>query len=201
MDPSPFTPLLAHLLAAALPRLARLLDRFIQARDAAKTLWVDKENHFNGQLDGALVALREARVSLWAMCPTLPEGWARLPQLGTLPSAGQLAKDDASEKLLAFRSFVRTTRPRKRRRKADRPVAPLTAKETEAAQLVGEHKGSFASAAHAAGVSRQAMAKRYKKAMAKLGESAARQKRPQTQRLPEDRRGQATIPAPKQEED
>jgi hypothetical protein len=73
---------------------------------------------------------------------------------------------------------------------------PLTPGQTEAAQLVGEHKGDFTAAARAAGKSRQAITKQYHKAMKKLGRSAASLKTPKMQALPTNRRGQAEVAAP-----
>jgi hypothetical protein len=85
---------------------------------------------------------------------------------------------------------------RKRRRATTRRPTPLTAKQTEAMQLVAEHKGNIAAAARAAGKSRAAMSNLYKKATAKLGKKAIKHF---TQRLPTDVRGQETIAADKEE--
>jgi hypothetical protein len=71
----------------------------------------------------------------------------------------------------------------------------LTPKQVEAVQLVGEHKGNFTTAGHAAGKSRQAMAKLYQKATEKLGVVAVKQLA-KAQRLPHDHRGQPTIADP-----
>jgi molybdenum cofactor biosynthesis enzyme len=86
---------------------------------------------------------------------------------------------------------------KRRRRASARKAVPLTAKQTEAMQLVGEHKGNIAAAARAAGKSRAAMAKLYTKACHKLGTKAVKQA---THRLPIDRRGQATVSAKKKDE-
>jgi hypothetical protein len=80
---------------------------------------------------------------------------------------------------------------RSRRRKANQPVRPLTAKQTEAVHLVSEHKGNFTAAAAAAGISRAAIKKRYDLAMKKLGKRAMPTAK--TTRLPTDRRGQPTL--------
>ncbi len=82
---------------------------------------------------------------------------------------------------------------KRRRRQAARRVIPLTGKEAEAVHLVGEHKGNISAAADAVGISRQAMKKRYDKAMKKLGKAAL--PKPKTESLPSDRRGQANVPA------
>jgi hypothetical protein len=78
----------------------------------------------------------------------------------------------------------------RRRRSSPRKPTPLTPKQTEAMQLVGEHKGNIAAAARNAGKSRAAMGKLYKKATTKLGKKAVKHF---TQRLPKDSRGQETV--------
>jgi len=83
-----------------------------------------------------------------------------------------------------------------RRRASPRKPTPLTAAQTEAMQLVGEHKGNFAAAAKAAGKSRTMMIKLYEKATAKLGKKAVKHL---TQRLPTDHRGQEIIAAEEEE--
>jgi hypothetical protein len=102
MDPADFDSLIAHLPPAELPRLARLLERFVEAREAAKTAWRKRENHFNGQLQDAVVAMCQARAPVWTMCPSLPEEWGRLPGLGTYPPDPRL--QDAAGAIL--RSFL-----------------------------------------------------------------------------------------------
>jgi DNA-binding CsgD family transcriptional regulator len=80
---------------------------------------------------------------------------------------------------------------RRRRRAAQRKPPQLTDAQMEAAQLVGEHKGNITAAAKAAGKTRQALGKLYRKAMEKLGKQAVPPK-PKTQRLATDSRGQET---------
>ncbi len=87
-----------------------------------------------------------------------------------------------------------TTKKRKRRRQAAKGPTPITSKQTEALQLVGEHKGNVTAAAKAAGISRTAMTNRYNKALAKLGKKAVKQIK--TQALPTDHHGHSTIPDP-----
>ena len=83
---------------------------------------------------------------------------------------------------------------RKRRRKVGtRKNTPLTPTQVEALQLVGEHRGNKAAAARAVGISRTAMDKRYRKALVKA--PAAAMKKPKTQNLPHDKRGQVTVSA------
>jgi hypothetical protein len=81
-------------------------------------------------------------------------------------------------------------KPKRRRRASPKKPVPLTAKQVEAMQLVGEHKGNFTAAGKAAGKTPTAMRKLYNKACAKLGTKTVKHA---TQRLPEDRRGQATV--------
>ena len=78
-------------------------------------------------------------------------------------------------------------RQRKRRRQSTTPTTPLTAAQTEALQLVGEHKGNITAAA-AAGKSRQAMKKLYEKALKKLGKRNT--DKIKTHALPVNARGQ-----------
>jgi hypothetical protein len=78
-----------------------------------------------------------------------------------------------------------------RRRRAPRQPTELTETQIEAVHLVGEHRGNIAAAANAAGKSRQAMGKLYKKAMQKLGKKAVEKVR--TRPLPTDRRGQIDV--------
>jgi hypothetical protein len=85
----------------------------------------------------------------------------------------------------------RKDKQRKRRRQTQKKERPLTAAQAQAMHIVGEHKGNIAAAAKAVGISRQAMDKRYKGAIKKLGRSAT--PKPKTQALPTDHRGQVNI--------
>jgi hypothetical protein len=80
----------------------------------------------------------------------------------------------------------------KRRRARVRKPTPLTSKQTEAMQLIGEYKGNISAAAKAAGKSRTAMTKLYAKATKKLGRKAVKHF---TKSLPTDRRGQVMVPS------
>ncbi len=78
-------------------------------------------------------------------------------------------KDKALELTGEFQklSGVSEKKSAKRRRQATvRKPTPLTAKQTEAMQLVGEHKGNLTAAGKAAGKTRQAVKKLYDKALA-----------------------------------
>jgi predicted DNA-binding protein (UPF0251 family) len=81
-----------------------------------------------------------------------------------------------------------------RRRQPTREARPITPKEVEAVQLVGQHKGNVAAAARQAGKSRTAMKKLYDKAHRKLASvKTPKGEQMKTRRLPTDRRGQATV--------
>jgi len=86
---------------------------------------------------------------------------------------------------------ARSKRRRKRRRQSEKKTVPLTQEQTEAVFLIGEHKGNIAAAARAAGKSRPAMDKLYKKALKKLGKGAVEKMK--TQPLPLDKRGQVDV--------
>jgi predicted DNA-binding protein (UPF0251 family) len=112
------------------------------------------------------------------------------------------AKDKGKQEATAIRSKSASVtepappvaeRPRKRRRKAPKQPVPLTPRQAEAVHLVGEHKGNMAAAARAAGVSRPAIEKLYRKAMGKLGKKAV--EKIKTQALPIDKRGQVNLAA------
>lgn len=75
---------------------------------------------------------------------------------------------------------------RSNRRGATEPK-PLTAKQLEAAQLVGEYKGNIAAAAKAVGRDRKTIEQHYKVGLEKLGRKAVKHT---TQRVSRDRRGQ-----------
>jgi len=110
------------------------------------------------------------------------------------PNSDALAKrlGVASEIVQEHVSKFPPVKPRRKRpRKAERKPVPLTAGQSEAIHLVGEHKGNISKAAAAAGKSRQAMDKQYKRAMTKIGKTAT--PKPKTQALPRERRGQAEI--------
>jgi hypothetical protein len=93
----------------------------------------------------------------------------------------------------------KASQTRKRRRLPPKTITPLSEKQIEALQLVAANNGSITAAARAAGKSRQAMGKLYKKGNAKIASKTPL--KPKTQRLPQDRRGQANVPAPEPEED
>jgi predicted DNA-binding protein (UPF0251 family) len=101
--------------------------------------------------------------------------------------------DAAQQQLTALCGAAASPVQRKRRRLAQPKTVRLTAKELEAWNLVSDHKGDFTAAARAAGVSRQALTKRYEKALAKLSVKAV--KKPPLQSLPLDQRGQCDVDA------
>lgn len=81
--------------------------------------------------------------------------------------------------------------PRTRRRAASRPPAPITQRQAEAVQMMGEHKGNHAAAARAMGISASALRKLYEKAMRKV---PVHSQKALERRLPLDRRGQPNVP-------
>lgn len=85
----------------------------------------------------------------------------------------------------------RRTERKPRRKVSTRKDTPLTSRQLEALQLVGEHKGNKAAAARAAGVSPTAMKKLYRKALAKAPQAAM--PKPKFRNLPHDKRGQVNI--------
>lgn len=85
-------------------------------------------------------------------------------------------------------------KPRKQRRRRRRENNPLTHRQVEAMQIVGEHKGNKTAAAQALGVSRTALRKLYAKAATKLGDSTPR-KKAKTIKLMTDNRGQVDVAA------
>jgi predicted DNA-binding protein (UPF0251 family) len=81
-------------------------------------------------------------------------------------------------------------RRKRRRRKSGAAPRPLTAKQTEAAQIVGECKGNLAEAARRLGIDRKTLQERYEGALSKLGRQAVKHR---VQSLPLDRRGQERL--------
>jgi hypothetical protein len=81
-------------------------------------------------------------------------------------------------------------RPKERRRRPAAEPKPLTAKQVEAVQIVGECRGDFAEAARRLKRDRKTIVGHYEAAQEKLGKSAVKAA---TQPLPKDRRGQENI--------
>jgi len=81
---------------------------------------------------------------------------------------------------------------RRRRRPPMNPKGrPLTAKQTEAVQIVGECKGNYAEAARRVGKDRKTVEQHYRAAMRKLGKIVL--PKPKLRALPQDRRGQPNV--------
>lgn len=91
--------------------------------------------------------------------------------------------------------------PRKQptvRRQRQRSPRPLTAKQTEVVQIVGECKGNIADAARRLDLNRKTVAEQYEAAIGKLGEAGnpiklAMRRINHPSRLPFDRRGQSDV--------
>lgn len=100
---------------------------------------------------------------------------------------------DAKRKHLAEANakIDRTKKSPRRRRKSNRKTRPLTAKESEALQIIGDYKGNVSAAALQLRITRQALKKRYDKAHKKLGTMPMLKAK--TKSLPTDKRGQANI--------
>jgi hypothetical protein len=79
-----------------------------------------------------------------------------------------------------------------RRQSKPREPRPLTAKEVEAVQIVGECKGNIAEAARRLGKDRKTVDEAYKSGLGKLGKEPVKRG---TQTLPRDRRGQTYLAA------
>jgi len=79
---------------------------------------------------------------------------------------------------------------KRRRRKTDAAPRPITAKQAEAVQIVGECKGNITEAARRLGVSAKTVRQNYQAGLGKLGRKAVKHA---TQRLPSDKRGQDNV--------
>jgi DNA-binding CsgD family transcriptional regulator len=80
-----------------------------------------------------------------------------------------------------------------KRRTRNRPPAtpkPLTAKQVEAVQMVGDCKGNFAEAARRLGVTSKTVRQHYRAAITKTGQTVVKHA---TKALPSDRRGQTNL--------
>ena len=121
------------------------------------------------------------------------------PDLSTLAEEAAGVMEDVSHTLCpALDSVVAELRvePAKktRRRRAGQPQRPrpLTARQAEVIQIVGECKGNVAEAAIRLGRDRKTIDESYRAGMAKLGKNVCRKKK--TGRLiPRDKRGQADV--------
>lgn len=92
--------------------------------------------------------------------------------------------------LKASPQAVSITPLKRRRRRAERPAKPLTAKQTEALQIVGECKGNLAEAAGRLGIDRKSLKERYDTALKKLGRTHLKYV---TEQIRQDLRGQANV--------
>jgi len=85
-----------------------------------------------------------------------------------------------------------TAKKRNRARNKPKKFRPLTARQTETAQIVAQCNGNIAEAARRLGKDRKTVVESYKAAMAKIGMEAVRS-RDKTCLLPRDKRGNVTI--------
>jgi DNA-binding CsgD family transcriptional regulator len=113
-----------------------------------------------------------------------------------LEDVGQLDRLPAPRSiLLRLDECIKDFRPKTaKRRRATKPrkPRPLTPRQTEVVQIVGECKGNVAAAARRLGRDRKTVAQNYTAAMAKLGKEVFRS-RDKTRLLARDRRGQETV--------
>jgi hypothetical protein len=132
----------------------------------------------------------------------LPSSDEVIAEIGIEAGVAAAARCAASRRLAAAAapdgaaSHAAKRKRRRRRRASVKILAPLTAKQVEAMQLVGEHKGDYTAAGAAAGKSRQAMKKLHEIACKKLGRKGV-EKAAKTQPLPTDRRGQSKVIDPR----
>ncbi len=83
--------------------------------------------------------------------------------------------------------------PKRRRRQGVKRVRPLTARQAEIMQIVGECKGNLSEAARQLGIHRNTLKEQYEAANKKLGVRALT--KPKTHKMPEDNRGQDNLAA------
>lgn len=140
-------------------------------------------------------ALEWLRDGLPAYASALRKAQARRPDAevsNQIARVGELVRESLSRE-----QAPKKKRRRKRRPPLDKDIRPLTDRQTEVVQIVGECKGNFAEAARRMCLNRKTVKEHYDTAMAKLGlagvRNPAKQLKPKTQRLPEDRRGQVNI--------
>ncbi len=121
--------------------------------------------------------------------PNAPYESAVLPRFA---QAAELAIDQLLSHPKVSAATQGRQRANRKRKQPSADVKPLTVKQAQAVQVVGECEGNYAKAAKRLGVDRTTVKEHYLAAMAKLGQQATRGK-PKKQRLPTDRRGQSNI--------
>ena len=134
------------------------------------------------------IAARQYAIRLRKAQPDLPP----LPPTETDPFLGlQSIQDwciDAGSKQRA--PGTPAGKRKRRRRKTPQNPRPITAKQTEAMQIVGECQGNLAEAARRIGINPKSLRERYDAACKKLGRKAVKA---MTKSFPKDRRGQEDV--------
>jgi hypothetical protein len=127
--------------------------------------------------------------------------FAKIPVLAFSDSADQrtaeiCAEFDGLDAALAQEAAWIDERPlpqvgtKQHRKRPPLEAAPLTEKQTEVVQIVGECKGNFAEAGRRLGLDRKTVKQHYQAAMGKMGKAAIKRV---TGPLPCDRRGQSRL--------
>ena len=99
-------------------------------------------------------------------------------------------KEVAAELRRRLSAVVKSGKRARTRKRQSNKVRPLTERQVEVMQLVGEYKGNLAAVARQMGLNHKTVRQHYKAAMNKLGQKSL--KHPTT-RLPTDRRGQVNV--------
>lgn len=197
---------LSRVLATIAPEagqnLRKALDSLAECRnEATLQKYVATERHnvncYREQCDEARAELHKLAVLVYRHLPDFTLQFCRINPMWRMDAKEtdwpsivaelKTIEDAALRKLLAAGGKRKVTR---RRRKSDNMPKPLTAKQLEAVQIVGECKGNITKAAEQVGIDRKSMQERYDAAMTKLGASAVKHK---TKQLGNDKRGQANI--------
>ena len=189
-------------------RLASDVERILAQRLAA--VFSEHKRDMGGEIVREIERGRAEADARWMEATGLPaprgiDDWLRLAAAVGVPAERILNGDFAPRdvKLIAeglrLRNKAGTTpepsppvgkgKRSKGRRKP--PVKPLTAKQAEAVQIVGECKGNIVDAARKLGKDPATVRQAYQAAMAKLGQKAP--VKHQTKAAPTDRRGGADV--------
>jgi hypothetical protein len=192
---------IARLTPAQKRRLAAIVRDCIQSVEAIQEIRLDS-SHF-ADWPVAERHCRDAQLQLSAII-SLPVEMETLLQAGPNPGSAGLAPfpdhwpawqaivNERASAALEYLGLVGgALAPVRRKRRSSAPR--LTDKEKQAYEMVAERGGNVTAAARGTTATRQAMDKKYKKALVKLGEKPAKTKKPRAKRLPLDQRGQVVV--------
>jgi hypothetical protein len=150
-----------------------------------------------GGLEAAEFAPFRAAVRVVAESPK--RHWADVLDVGasTLPVSRAEDKPPSPLQVVPFvvgqlRHEVKTSPPKRRRQGTAKKPRPLTARQTEVIQIVGECKGNLAQAATRLGRNRKTIVEIYKAGMKKLGKDVSHAKK-SDRLIARDRRGQSDV--------